>query len=53
MIRRRAAAAGIATKLGNHSFSGDRNNGAFEKRGRAGKSRGDGEPWLDVDDAAL
>jgi hypothetical protein len=45
MIRRRAATAGIATKLGNHSF---RATGiTAEERRHARKGRGDGEPRCD------
>jgi integrase len=35
MTRRRAAAAGIATKLGNHSFPGDRDHGVSQEREHA------------------
>ena len=52
MIRRRAVAAGIATKLGNHSF---RATGitAYLKNGGTLESRRDGGPCLDAYDAAL
>jgi site-specific recombinase XerD len=52
MIRRRANAAGIETKLGNHSF---RATGitAYLKNGGTREGRGDGEPRLDAHDAAL
>ena len=48
MIRSRAAAAEIDTKVGNHTF---RSTGitAYLKNGATGK----GEPRLDTDDAAL
>jgi hypothetical protein len=52
MTRRGAAAAGIATKLGNQRF---RATGitAYLKNGNAGESCGDGEPPLNSYDAAL
>jgi hypothetical protein len=51
MIRRRAAAAGIATKLGNHSFRATGISLSQERR-HAGEGRGDGEPRLDMHHAA-
>src|SRR5271170_7263275 len=52
MIRRRPGAAGVATKLGNHSFraAGSR---LTSKTAARWKSRGDGEPHLDEHDATL
>jgi integrase len=52
MIGRRAAAAGIATKLGNHSF---RATGitAYLKNGGTGEGGADGEPRQHAHDAAL
>src|SRR5262245_26675255 len=48
MIRRRTAAAGIATKLGNHSFPGQRDHCLSQKWRHVGKSR-----CLNTDNAAL
>jgi hypothetical protein len=45
MIRRRAAAAGIETKLGNHSFSNG-NHGLSQERRHTGKGRCHGKPHL-------
>ena len=53
MIRRRAAAAGIATKLGNHSFRATGDHCVPQERRHAGESCGDGEPRLNSYDAAL
>src|SRR5271154_5220216 len=53
MIRRCAAAAGIATKLGEPQLPGDGNHGLPQKRRHAGKGRGDGEPHVDPHDATL
>ena len=53
MIRRRAAAAGIATRLGNHSFRATGITGQFEERRHSRRGRRDGEPRLDAYDAAL
>jgi integrase len=53
MIRRRAAAAGIATKLGNHSFRATGITAYLKNGGSLEKSRCDGEPCLDAHDAAL
>ena len=52
MIRRRAIAAGIATKFGNHSF---RATGitAYLKNGCTGESGSNGKSCLDAHDAAL
>jgi hypothetical protein len=52
MIRRRAAAVGIAHKLGNHSF---RATGitAYLKTAARSKGRGDGGRCLDAHYAAL
>ena len=53
MIRRRAAAADIATKIGNHTFRAIGNHGLSEERRHARKRRQHGEPRLDAHDAAL
>ena len=53
MIRRRTAAAGIATKLGNHSFRATGITAYLKNGGTLEESRGDGEPCLDAHDAAL
>jgi site-specific recombinase XerC len=53
MIRRRAAAAGIETKLGNHSFRATGIHGLSQERGHTGKGCGDGEPRLNSYDATL
>jgi hypothetical protein len=53
MIGRRAAAAGIATKLGNHSFRTTGIAAYLQERRHARKGGGDGEPCLDAHDAAL
>src|SRR5262249_45992935 len=53
MIRRRAAAAGIETKLGNHSFRATGITAYLKNGGTLGKGRGDGEPCLDAYHAAL
>jgi hypothetical protein len=52
MIRRRASAAGIETKLGNHSF---RATGitAYLKWRYLGEGGGDGKSRVDPHDAAL
>jgi integrase len=52
MIRRRAAAAGVKTQVGNHTF---RATGitAYLKSGGSLESRRHGEPRLDPHDAAL
>jgi site-specific recombinase XerC len=52
MVRRRAAAAGIGTRIGNHTF---RVTGitAFEERRHAGEGGGDGEPRQHAHHAAL
>ena len=50
MIGRRAAAAGIATKLGNHS---DRDHRVSEEWRHAGEGGADGEPCQHAHDAAL
>src|SRR5258705_7613083 len=53
MIGRRAAAAGIATKLGNHSFRATGIAAYLQERRHARKGGGDGEPCLDAHDATL
>jgi hypothetical protein len=53
MIRRGAAAAGIATELGNHSFRATGINRVPQERRHAGESCGDGEPRLNSYDAGL
>jgi integrase/recombinase XerC len=53
MIRRRAAAAGIETKLGNHRFPGDGDHCLSQERRLARKGRRDGGLCLDPHDAAL
>jgi hypothetical protein len=53
MIRRRAIAAGIETKLGNHSFRATGINRVPQKWWHAGKGCGDGEPCLNAPDAAV
>jgi integrase len=53
MIGRRAAAAGIATKLGNHSFRATGITAYLKNGGTLEKGRGDGEPCLDAHHAAL
>ena len=53
MIRRRAAAAGIATRLGNHSFRATGITAYLKNGGTLEKNRGDGEPRFDAHDAAL
>jgi site-specific recombinase XerD len=52
MVGRRAAAAGIATKLGNHSFRATGNHRVSQKRWHSGEGA-DGKPCLDAYDAAL
>ena len=53
MIGRRAAAAGIETKLGNHSFRATGIAAYLKNGGTLEKGRGDGKPRLDADNAAL
>jgi hypothetical protein len=53
MIGRRAAAVGIATKLGNHSFRATGITVYLKNGGTLEKGRSDGEPRLDSHDAAL
>jgi hypothetical protein len=53
MIRRRAAAAGIETKLGNHSFRATGITAYLKNGGHARKGCRDGEPCLNTHDAAL
>ena len=53
MIRRRAAAAGIATKIGNHTFRATGHHGLSQERRHARKGRRHGEPRLHPHDAAL
>jgi Phage integrase, N-terminal SAM-like domain len=53
MIGRRAAAAGIATKLGNHRFRATGITAYLKERRDAGEDRGDGEPRVNAHDAAL
>jgi integrase len=53
MIRRRAEAAGIDTKLGNHSFRATGITAYLKNGGTLEKSCGDGEPCFYADDAAL
>ncbi len=53
MIRRRAAAAGIATKLGNHSFGATGHHRLSQERWHTREGGGDGEPCLDPHDATL
>jgi hypothetical protein len=53
MIRRRATAAGIATRLGNHSLQGNGDHRLSQERRYARKGRRDGKPCLDAHDAAL
>jgi hypothetical protein len=50
MILRRA---GIVTKLGNHSFRATRGSLPISRTAARLKSRGGGEPYLDVHDATL
>jgi hypothetical protein len=50
MIRLRAAAAGVATKLGKHGFRAA-GSSLPQKWRHAGKGRGDGEPHVDAHDA--
>jgi hypothetical protein len=53
MIRRRTVAAGIATKLGNHSFRAKGDHRLSQERRHARKGGCNGEPCLDAHDAAL
>ena len=53
MIGRRAAAAGIATKLGNHSFRATGITAYLKNGGTLGKGGADGEPRQHAHDAAL
>jgi len=53
MIRRRAAAAGIKTQVGNHTFRATGITAVPEKRRLARKRRRHGEPRLDPHHAAL
>jgi hypothetical protein len=50
MVRRRASAADMGTKIGNQTFQDHR---APQKRRHAGERRGDGESRIDPDYAAL
>jgi hypothetical protein len=52
MIRGRATAAGIATKLGNHSFRAYGDHRLSQERWHAGKGRRHGEPCINPHDAA-
>jgi integrase len=53
MIRRRAASAGIETKIGNHTFRATGITAYLKNGGTLEKAGGDGEPCLDAHDAAL
>jgi integrase len=53
MIRRRAAPPALRRSSGNHSFRANRDHRLSQERRHAQKSRGRGEPRLDVHDAAL
>ncbi len=53
MIRRRARAAGIATKIGNHSFHATGITAYLENGGTLEKGRRHGQPCLDAHHAAL
>jgi hypothetical protein len=53
MIRRRAAAAGIGTRIGNHSFRGHGDHGVSQKRRHAREGRRHGQPPLNAHHAAL
>jgi hypothetical protein len=53
MIRRRAAAAGIATKLGNHSFRATGITAYLKNGGTLDKAAGDSKPCLDAHDTTL
>ena len=53
MICRRAAAAGISTKLRNHSFRASGITAYLKNGGTLEKAAGDGEPCLNAHDAAL
>jgi site-specific recombinase XerD len=53
MIPRRAKAAGIKTKFGNHSFRPTRYHGLSQERRDAGEGRVYGQPCQHPDDAAL
>ena len=53
MTRRRAAGAGIDTKLGNHSFRSNRDHRLSQERRHARKSCGNGQPCVDANDTAL
>ena len=53
MIGRRAAAAGIVTKLGYHSFRATGITTYLKNGGTAREGRDDGEPCLDAHNAAL
>ena len=53
MICRRAAAAGIATTIGNHTFRATGITAYLKKWRPTRNSRGDGEPRLDAHDATL
>jgi integrase len=53
MIRWRPAAAAIDTKLGHHIFRATGITAHLKNGGDARKSRGDGEPRVDADHAAL
>jgi hypothetical protein len=53
MVRRRAAAAEIATAIGNHSFRATGITTYLKNGGTLETGRDDGEPQLDPHDAAL
>jgi hypothetical protein len=53
MVRRRAAAAGIATQLGNHSFRATGITAYLKKRRHAREGGADGEPRQHAHDPAL
>jgi site-specific recombinase XerC len=53
MIGRRAASAGIATKLGKSRLPRNRHHGLSQERRDAGEGGADGKPCLDTHDAAL
>jgi hypothetical protein len=53
MIGRRAAGAGIATRLGNHSFRATGITALPQERRHARKGRGNGEPRFDAHDTTL
>ena len=53
MIRRRAAAADIETKIGNHTFRATGITADLKNGGTLEKGRRHGEPCLEADYAAL